>query len=102
MQLDMESGMDPCDSTIKLRAAEGLEAVDFFFPGYHVWAKLIESLADLGYDSGNVVWALPVNLPCCGFVYCVSWSLGPCDVHTFLLNPEDTVLAHQSASKSTS
>lgn len=55
MQLDMETGMDPADEAIKLRAAEGLEAVDFFFPGYHVWAKLIESLADLGYDAGNLV-----------------------------------------------
>ena len=25
--------------------------MDYFFPGYHVWAKLIESLADLGYDA---------------------------------------------------
>lgn len=64
MQLDLESGMDPQDETIKLRAAEGLEAVDFFFPGYHVWAKLIESLADLGYDSNNVVrCSLPSDSP---------------------------------------
>ena len=55
MSLDMETGMDPKGREIRLRAAEGLEAVDFFFPGYHVWAKLIESLADLGYDSNNVV-----------------------------------------------
>ena len=55
MSLDMETGMDPNGREIRLRAAEGLEAVDFFFPGYHVWAKLIESLADLGYDSNNVV-----------------------------------------------
>ena len=55
MQLDMETGMDPENAEIKLRAAEGLEAVDFFLPGYHVWAKLIESLADLGYDSNNLV-----------------------------------------------
>lgn len=47
--------MDPEDAEIKLRAATGLEAVDFFMPGYHVWAKLIESLADLGYDSNNLV-----------------------------------------------
>ncbi len=55
MQLDMKTGMDPEDSAIRLRAAEGLEAVDFFMPGYHVWAKLIESLGDLGYDSNNLV-----------------------------------------------
>ncbi|KAL3135758.1 hypothetical protein ABBQ32_007321 [Trebouxia sp. C0010 RCD-2024] len=67
MQLDMETGMDPEDAEIKLRAATGLEAVDFFMPGYHVWAKLIESLADLGYDSNNLVgvtydWRLAVPL----------------------------------------
>ena len=64
MQLDMEDGMDPVGGDIKLRAAEGLEAVDFFFPGYHVWAKLIESLADLGYDSGNLVCNPPASLTC--------------------------------------
>lgn len=55
MQLHMKTRMDPEDSAIRLRAAEGLEAVDFFMPGYHVWAKLIESLGDLGYDSNNLV-----------------------------------------------
>ena len=60
MQLDMETGMDPEDAEIKLRAAEGLEAVDFFMPGYHVWAKLIESLADAGYDSNNLVSVHPI------------------------------------------
>ncbi len=29
--------------------------MDYFFPGYHVWAKLIESLADLGYDANTMV-----------------------------------------------
>lgn len=67
MKLDPETGMDPQDQEIRLRAAEGLEAVDFFFPGYHVWAKLIESLADIGYDSNNLVgvtydWRLAVPL----------------------------------------
>ena len=59
MKLDPETGMDPQDQEIRLRAAEGLEAVDFFFPGYHVWAKLIESLADIGYDSNNLVRQKP-------------------------------------------
>ena len=62
MSLDMETGMDPKGREIRLRAAEGLEAVDFFFPGYHVWAKLIESLADLGYDSNNVVRLVIIGL----------------------------------------
>ena len=62
MSLDMETGMDPKGREIRLRAAEGLEAVDFFFPGYHVWAKLIESLADLGYDSNNLVRLVIIGL----------------------------------------
>lgn len=59
----METGMDPENAEIKLRAAEGLEAVDFFMPGYHVWAKLIESLADVGYDSNNLVF-VRLNVIC--------------------------------------
>ncbi|DBB08038.1 TPA: hypothetical protein ACH3X3_008242 [Trebouxia sp. C0006] len=58
MQLDEKTGMDPEDRAIRLRAAEGLEAVDFFMPGYHVWAKLIESLGDFGYDSNSLVVVL--------------------------------------------
>ena len=40
---------------IGLRSAMGLEALDYFVPGYAVWAKLIEALGDLGYDSNNLV-----------------------------------------------
>lgn len=29
--------------------------VDYFFPGYAVWAKLIEAAADMGYDTNNLV-----------------------------------------------
>ena len=53
MALDEKTGMDP--KGIRLRAAAGLEAVDFFMPGYHVWAKIIEALADVGYDSNSIV-----------------------------------------------
>ena len=28
----------------------GLAAVDFLMPSYYVWAKIIEALADVGYD----------------------------------------------------
>jgi hypothetical protein len=38
-----------------LRAAQGLESIDFFVTGYWVWAKLIESLAEIGYDSNTLV-----------------------------------------------
>ncbi|KAK9805752.1 hypothetical protein WJX73_005728 [Symbiochloris irregularis] len=63
MALDEKTGADP--PGVKLRAAEGLEAVDYFMPGYHVWAKLIEALADVGYDSNMLVgetydWRLAV------------------------------------------
>ena len=53
MALDPETGLDV--PGINLRAAHGLEAVDYFVPGYAVWAKLIQALADLGYDSNNLV-----------------------------------------------
>ena len=53
MALDEKTGGDP--PGVKLRAAEGLEAVDYFMPGYHVWAKLIEGLADAGYEANMLV-----------------------------------------------
>ena len=33
----------------------GLAAVDFLMPNYYVWAKIIEALADLGYDPNMLV-----------------------------------------------
>lgn len=53
MTLDNDTGLDV--PGIHLRPATGLEAVDYFVPGYAVWAKLVEALADLGYDSNNLV-----------------------------------------------
>jgi Lecithin:cholesterol acyltransferase len=53
MALNFSSGLDP--EGVKLRAAEGLGAVDYFMPGYFVWAKLIEALADMDYDSNSLV-----------------------------------------------
>jgi phospholipid:diacylglycerol acyltransferase len=38
-----ETGLDP--EGIKLRAATGLEAADYLFPGYWVWGKLIQNFA---------------------------------------------------------
>ncbi|KAG2436350.1 hypothetical protein HXX76_006657 [Chlamydomonas incerta] len=65
MELDTASGLDP--EGIKLRAALGLEAVDYFIQGYWVWGKLVEALADVGYDSNTLVsmpydWRLAVPL----------------------------------------
>ena len=47
MALNSTDGLDP--EGIKLRASEGLLAVDYFFPGYAVWAGMIHAAADLGY-----------------------------------------------------
>ncbi|ELR23917.1 Lecithin:cholesterol acyltransferase [Acanthamoeba castellanii str. Neff] len=55
VMLDKETGLDP--EGIKLRAATGLEAADYLFPGYWVWGKLIQNFADIGYDSNNLFMA---------------------------------------------
>jgi len=52
MRLDPNTGLDP--EGIKLRAVRGLEAVDWFAPGYFVWARHIEELGELGYDANNI------------------------------------------------
>ena len=46
MALNASTGLDP--EGVKLRASEGLLGVDYFFPGYAVWAKLIEAAARHG------------------------------------------------------
>ncbi|KAG2495385.1 hypothetical protein HYH03_006653 [Edaphochlamys debaryana] len=58
MELDPVSGLDP--EGIKVRAAVGLEAVDYFIQGYWVWGKLVEALADVGYDPNTLV-SLPYD-----------------------------------------
>eukprot|EP00879_Flechtneria_rotunda_P012648 GHRR01013206.1.p1 GENE.GHRR01013206.1~~GHRR01013206.1.p1 ORF type:complete len:750 (+),score=225.44 GHRR01013206.1:937-3186(+) len=65
MKLDPVTGSDP--PGIKLRAAKALEAVDYFVPGYWVFSKLVQSLADIGYDNNNLVavpydWRLPISV----------------------------------------
>ena len=55
MKLDNITGLDP--PGIKLRPAAGLEAADYLVGGYWVWAKLIENLADIGYDSNSMYMA---------------------------------------------
>ena len=52
MRLDTITGLDP--PGIKLRAVTGLEAVDWFVPGYYVWGKVIESLGEVGYDANMI------------------------------------------------
>lgn len=51
IMLDKNTGLDP--PGIKLRAAYGFDATDFFITGYWIWNKIFENLASLGYDPTN-------------------------------------------------
>ncbi|EXJ84933.1 phospholipid:diacylglycerol acyltransferase [Capronia epimyces CBS 606.96] len=51
IMLDKETGLDP--PGIKLRAAQGFDATDFFITGYWIWNKILENLATIGYDPTN-------------------------------------------------
>ena len=50
-QARRENGVGP--PGIKLRAAQGFDATDFFITGYWIWNKIFENLASLGYDPTN-------------------------------------------------
>ncbi|KAI8637676.1 Lecithin:cholesterol acyltransferase-domain-containing protein [Parasitella parasitica] len=52
LKLDPVTGLDP--PGIKIRAAQGLDAADYFVTGYWIWAKIIENLAYIGYDNNNM------------------------------------------------
>lgn len=70
IMLDKLTGLDPADG-IKLRAAQGFDAADFFITGYWIWYvdmrpsvegslidwlyrnKILENLATIGYDPTN-------------------------------------------------
>ncbi|KAI8377935.1 Lecithin:cholesterol acyltransferase-domain-containing protein [Radiomyces spectabilis] len=52
LKLDPWTGLDPPD--IKLRVAQGLDSADYFVTGYWIWAKIIENLAAIGYDSNTM------------------------------------------------
>ena len=52
LSLDPSTGMDP--EGIRVRAAQGFEAADYFMTAYWVWNKMIENLAALGYDGSNM------------------------------------------------
>jgi phospholipid:diacylglycerol acyltransferase len=66
MQLDEETGLDP--PGVRVRAASGLEAVEYLLPGFWVWGQIVENLADVGYDSSNLQ-AAPYD-----------WRLAPSDL----------------------
>ncbi|KMQ44737.1 Phospholipid:diacylglycerol acyltransferase [Trichophyton rubrum] len=51
IMLDKETGLDP--PGVKLRAAQGFDATDFFITGYWIWNKILENLATIGYDPTN-------------------------------------------------
>jgi phospholipid:diacylglycerol acyltransferase len=55
IMLDKKTGLDPTgnDTGIKLRAAQGFDAADFFITGYWIWNKILENLATIGYDPTN-------------------------------------------------
>ncbi|TMW59719.1 hypothetical protein Poli38472_004788 [Pythium oligandrum] len=55
MMLNRTTGLDP--DGVKLRPASGLEAADYVIGGYWVWGKIIENLADIGYDSNSMYMA---------------------------------------------
>ena len=55
IMLDKETGLDP--PGIKLRAAQGFDATDFFITGYWIWNKILENLATIGYDPSNAFTA---------------------------------------------
>ncbi|KAI9816573.1 MAG: hypothetical protein M1827_001705 [Pycnora praestabilis] len=55
IMLDKITGLDP--PGIKLRAAQGFDAADFFVTGYWIWNKILENLATIGYDPTNAFTA---------------------------------------------
>jgi phospholipid:diacylglycerol acyltransferase len=55
IMLDKQTGLDP--PGIKLRAAQGFDAADFFITGYWIWNKILENLATIGYDPTNAFTA---------------------------------------------
>ncbi|CCK69812.1 phospholipid:diacylglycerol acyltransferase KNAG_0D00600 [Huiozyma naganishii CBS 8797] len=55
VKLDPKTGLDP--PNVRLRAAQGFEASDFFIAGYWIWNKVIENLGAIGYDPDKMVTA---------------------------------------------
>ncbi|CAI6335150.1 unnamed protein product [Periconia digitata] len=55
IMLDKDTGLDP--PGVKMRAAQGFDATDFFITGYWIWNKILENLATIGYDPTNAFTA---------------------------------------------
>jgi phospholipid:diacylglycerol acyltransferase len=62
IMLDQNTGLDP--PGIKLRAAQGFDATDFFITGYWIWNKILENLVST-YRL-QVMLCLIVDLLCTG------------------------------------
>ncbi|KAH7102236.1 LACT-domain-containing protein [Auriculariales sp. MPI-PUGE-AT-0066] len=56
LMLDPDTGLDPVNGA-KLRAAQGVDAASSFIQGYWIWAKIVENLAVLNYDTNNLFLA---------------------------------------------
>ncbi|KAI0724123.1 phospholipid:diacylglycerol acyltransferase [Fomitopsis betulina] len=52
IMLDPVTGLDPPGA--KVRAAEGIHAASNFVYGYWLWAKVVENLAVVNYDTNNL------------------------------------------------
>ncbi len=52
VMLDPATGLDP--EGVRVRVVEGMAAVDFLMGLYWVWSPMIESLADIGYDTNSM------------------------------------------------
>mmetsp|Transcript_6811 Transcript_6811/g.14261 ORF Transcript_6811/g.14261 Transcript_6811/m.14261 type:complete len:544 (-) Transcript_6811:1000-2631(-) len=52
ISMNLSTGLDPDDITV--RPAEGLSNVEYFMPGFGIWAQVVESLADIGYDNSDL------------------------------------------------
>ena len=52
MSMNHTTGLDP--EGITVRPAEGLSNVEYFMPGFGIWAQIVESLADVGYDNSDL------------------------------------------------
>ncbi|ODV80754.1 LACT-domain-containing protein [Suhomyces tanzawaensis NRRL Y-17324] len=55
IMLDPNTGLDP--PNVRLRAAQGFEAADFFMAGYWIWNKILQNLAVIGYGPNNMISA---------------------------------------------
>lgn len=72
LALDPKSGMDP--ENIRVRSAQGFEAADNFIATYWVWSRIIESLADVGYDGSTSKFSCAtLQVVCIIYLICASF-----------------------------